>query len=84
MSIQIQKNCYYFFCLPNKHKVFHLLGQSLQRFTGSSCTTATVIAFRVKDVMALKDIFSIFLQAGIVKLMVLFTDLSLNIKTSVL
>ena len=34
--------------------------------------------------MALKGIFSIFLQAGIVKLMVLLTDLSLNIKISVL
>ena len=82
--MQIQKSCSYFFVLPNKHKVFHLLGQSLERFTGSLCTTPTVIAFMAKDVMALKGIFSVFLQAGIVKSMVLFTDLSLNIRTSVL
>ena len=44
----------------------------------------TVIAFIVRNVMALKDIFSIFLLAVLVKFMVLFTDVSLNIKESVL
>ena len=70
-----RKKCSYFYCLPNKHKIFHLLGLCWQRFMESLCTTATVIAFTVRDVMALKGIFSIFLLAGLVKLMVLFTDL---------
>ena len=43
-----------------------------------------MIAFMVRDVMALIGIFSIFLLAGPVRLIVLFIDLSLNIETTVL
>ena len=79
-----RKKCCYFYCLTNKHKIFHLFWLRLKRFMENLCTPPTVIAFMVRDVMALIDIFSIFLLAGPVRLMVLFIDLSLNIKTSVL
>ena len=49
------------------------------------CTThSTVIAFMVRDVMTIKGILSIFPLVGLVKFMLLFTDLSLNYKASVL
>ena len=72
-----RKKCSYFYCLPNKHKIFHLFWLCLKRFMENLCTAPTVIAFMVRDVMALIGIFSIFLLAGPVILMVLFIDLSL-------
>ena len=78
-----RKKSGYFYCFPNKHKIFHLFGLCLQTFMENLCTTSIVIAFMVKDIIVLKGIFSIFLLVGLVKLMVLFTDLVLNIKTSV-
>ena len=77
-----RKKSGYFYC-PNKHKIFHLFGLCLQTFMENLCTASIVIAFMIKDIIALKGIFSIFLLEGLVKLMVLFTDLVLNIKTSV-
>ena len=47
------------------------------------CTTHSTV-FMVTDVMTIKGILSIFPLVGLVKFMVLFTDLSLNIKASVL
>ena len=47
------------------------------------CTTHSTV-FMVTDVMTIKGILSIFPLVGLVKFMVLFTDLSLNIKVSVL
>ena len=79
-----RKKSGYFDCFPNKHKIFHLFGLCLQRFMENLCTTSIVIAFMVRDIIVLKGIFSIFLLVGLVKLMVSFTDLILNIKTSVL
>ena len=79
-----RKKSGYFDCFPNKHKIFHLFGLCLQRFMENLCTTSIVIAFMVRDIIVLKGIFSIFLLVGLVKLMVSFTDLVLNIKTSVL
>ena len=65
--------CGYFYYLPSKHKIFHLFGLCLQRFLKNVCTThPTVIAFMVRDVIALKGIFSIFPLAGL-KVMVLYT-----------
>ena len=80
-----RKKCGYFYYLTNKYTIFHLFGLFLQRFMENLCTIhPRVIAFMIRDVMALKDIFSIFSLAGLVKFMVLFIDLSLNIKASVL
>ena len=54
-----------------KHKIFHLFGLSLQKFMENLCTTQpAVIAFMVRDFMALTGIFSIFPLAGLIKLMV--------------
>ena len=80
-----RKKCSHFYYFLNKHKTFHLFGIRLQRFMENLCKKhPTVIAFMVRNVLALKDIFSIFLLAVLVKFMMLFTDVSLNIKESVL
>ena len=61
----------YFYCLFTNDKIFHLLGLCLQRFIKNLCTThPTAIAVKVRDIMALNNIFCIFLLAGVFKLMV--------------
>ena len=66
-----RRRCGYIYYLLNKHKVFHLLGLCLQRFMEHLCTThPTVIAFMVRDIIALNSISSIFPLAGLIKLMV--------------
>ena len=66
-----RKKCGYFYYLLDKRKIFHLFELCLQRFMENVCTThPTVIAFIVRDVMALNGIFSIFPVAALIKLMV--------------
>ena len=70
-----RRKCGYFYYLPSKHKIFHLFGLRLQRFMKNLCAThPTVVAFMVRDVIALKGIFSIFPLAGLLKVMVLYTN----------
>ena len=67
-----RKKCGYFYYLLNRHKIFHLFGLCLQRLMENLCTTyPTLIAFMVKGVMVLKDMLSIFPQAGLIKFMVI-------------
>ena len=64
-----RKKCGYFYYLLNRHKIFHLFVLCLQRFMENPCTThPKVIAFMVRDLMALNDIFSIFPLAVLIKL----------------
>ena len=64
-----KKSCYFYY-LFNKHKIFHLFWLCLQRFMENLCTThPAVIAFMVRDVMALNDIFSIFPLAERIKIL---------------
>ena len=52
------KKCGYFYYLNNKQKIFLYLRLCSQKFMENLCTTPpAVIAFMVRDVMAVKSIF---------------------------
>ena len=71
-GLYISRNkCVYFYCLLNKHEMFHLFRLCLQRFMENICTThPRETVFMARNVMALMGIFSIFPQAGLINFIV--------------